>query len=332
MLVLDYGSEEDTLKKQYRAWYIENQQVKILFEGAAQRLAFDRDDGILSMVDLSDQKTDTPDTTREQLIKNSVYKAYDGPDVSLRLTVGLADEVGVPTIKQRVADFFLDVYQPTVPEGAPAWVGEYIKYIYTHLDGPYMTEEPDFWNHGTIQGMILYKAAPDSAPIMYVRDILPDGWLGEYYYLGGRGRYTAYHIYGLNDATIYDDEAGHTIIKLESSFTDWYIVGSAGWNQLFGEGWLSPVLPSAVYINGESADFELGEEENVGRWLEPRRMQAFVSNGMGSILLPQEGITYELAQTPATADADTEITPWNEVEQMLIDAFCDFARRTGQMK
>lgn len=328
MLGLEYADLDNSIDKPFKVWHMVNGTAELLFEVDAAGLVFDRAQQTLGWITTDDYKRENPDPWNESLVKNSVAAAYDGPDVSLRLTVYYYDEAGLPTVYRRLADFFLDTYDPPIPEGAPEWVEEYVKYIYTHLDGAYMQSDPDYWDHGTIRGMVLYDAGQEMPPIMYAWDIPPDGWFGEFYFLGGHGRYSVHNIFGLNGATLYQDEHDNRFLKLESSYLNWYRMGETGWDYLFGEGWISPVLPSDVYINGEKEYFEDGVE--AAEWRAPRREQAFAQNGIGNQIIPCEGAQFDLAATPATASDTTEISPWNEVEAKLIEAFCSYAKSIGQ--
>ena len=217
LMAIVYGITERSGEQRYVAWRINDGRMEKIFEETAYYLIFDKESGVLMAAPSSGPD---PERWGKTLIKNSGSHPYDGADVSLRLTLHYYDELGSPTIKRRLADFFLDTYQPVIPQGAPDWVKEYVKFIHTHLDGPYMLDEPDFRSHGTIRGMILFESGPNQAPIMYATDIS-----GEYYYLGDKGRFTAYHIYGLNGATLYQDEYGQRVIELESSYTNWHIMG-----------------------------------------------------------------------------------------------------------
>lgn len=209
-------------------------------------------------------------------------------------------------------------WAPSLPEGAPAWVGDLIGYMHNQFFFSYRPDEVvNLAERGVVMPMKLtYPMVDGGGPIitgsMYVNEAYMYAFEGG----GDWGRGS-----GESSFEYYTAENGATIM-LASSYEWW------GWNVIKADG---PELLFFAFYNTQPDDPQIQfqdvvyTKEEIGddhkQWLEQKFQEALANLGYGT-LEPMPAIDVNLP----------EYASWNELEAMLVDAFCSYANHFGQME
>lgn len=281
------------------------------------------------------------------LLKSAVQE--DGQRVfPFQLGVGLGPTSTVARtddeVRQMLHYLIFDLYQPAVPQGAPDWVGSYMRYLYLE----YFTDiDPDvplyigMFDDSGHEGF--FPPAPltliplpgyNQPPIMYHIN----------FSLGNNLRLSSpcysFYTYAVGDGLlqksgsipidaghhVYTDAAGQFIYSAHDySGRDWAKMTPEGMVGLFsehlhlGRTYSDPELMrtycDGLYYPGDEED----DSETKRQWLDEQRALALKKYGVGT-LGPCVGNTIELP---------TETT-WRELEKLLIDFMCECAIKYGQ--
>lgn len=249
----------------------------------------------------------------------SIQDISDGLDFGLTNYYFEAD-----TQLQILSDYFLDTYQPPIPDGAPEWVTTYMRYLRCHMPAYYSDTLPDTEYYNMPLESIDLVLLPDEfgAPAIYTWNSMVAGefvmcqWMPD----GERvdclvGNNESVHFFNI-------DQNNNLLITFENAWnTTWYKPAADGLTTLFQDGFYVESLDgytAYVHNNGEYKTFT--DPQLAENWWLEKQNEALTLNGFAA---PVERLAMHTFQLPATSS-------WPEYEAALIDALCQFAKSTGQ--
>lgn len=261
---------------------------------------------------------------------------FSGPGDSLTLyssTAGASDE----TRLAQLGGFLLGGYDPDLPAGAPAWVGDYLRYIRCQLPGLYAGGS---LAEGSLTEISLTArgAGAEGAPALR---FVPDRATrpGSLLVLTGEGGSRQYPGQTDGDYRLWADAAGKAVLCKESSgYQVWSLPGGWGEEFLFLDGTGPEQLGTTVSLpDGTVQTLPTGRTyhvitedvagSTVVEGLEAaealvagKRAVSFSAHGLAGPVAPLEEVAYPL---PAGAG-------WPQLEQAVVNALCAHAQAMGQ--
>lgn len=263
-------------------------------------------------------------------------------------------------IKQKLSDYFLGTYKPSIPKEAPEWVNTFMKYIRTHFSFAYAEGDATvdaYEELAAIQEFTIFRPVlPGAVPILFMQDIRRDDSAYQNYHVIGEHGIYVFSLGTVGGCYLYEDANANVVVCEwgESGIRDWYTVEPDGIAWQFRDGWYqvdgSNVLPkntAGQLLEEEGTDssgsgtggyqgdeytgvtvlgFSGGEAktfnswDRANRWVEENRPELLALYGY-------EGELTLLGGSPGQLQPGYT---WQKMETMLIDALCEYAKKLNQ--
>lgn len=275
------------------------------------------------------------------------YEIVDGRAVPLSLPTDFFSiaqvtlvygDVIAPSRTGHPAALLFDSYQPALPEDAPAWVGEYLKYLYAN--DWYGYNPDDTMKNEHIKPLtILPPMYEGGAPVLMGQSFYTFKPGDTSYRFLCNGEVTplvaGYPMGGAPGSSFYLDEAGRGVYRFgiydQGGGSIWYSISRYGFTKLFEEGWGVDDNGRYAFFDGET--YYGGETEE---WLEQKRAAAFARLGYAGTLQELDSIynaelyygeeeverLYALGCRYYTFEG---VVTWAEYESALVKALCNYA-------
>ncbi len=281
---------------------------------------------------LSDGSTWTSDTFGGKDIAEFIVRQSE----NLPLVANSSKYEGLD-LSEKIRTFLgVSAWRPDVPEAAPAWVGNYIALLRAQLFFP--TQTPDEAvnlmeeglsagnEDGRFPGVMLWEPpAPGAAPIIgggFIHYQVSDSYV---YPVKNRMLVFGDGIDG--GYSFYKDAQGKPLI-CGSSYADWEwlvfweygfeTLFRAGYNLNYGDG-----RNQIAYLDDEEADLGPITEDTqteAASWVRAKTDEKLAALAYG-----------ERLDWPTREIRLPESASWTEIEPLLAEAFCEYARELGQM-
>lgn len=234
------------------------------------------------------------------------------------LTLILPEDSGQK--QQLLEEFFLQTYQPPVPQQAPAWVADYVRFL--RIQNAWAPDaqvdlQQTLWREGITLLDPLWENGP---PLLF--GVFED----EVYYCLFEDGMHSFGSMPEDTHHFYHDADGNTLIQFEGGvagyYAHWYGVSPSGTTLLFNEGGdLYDEYDGELYLYNENFLYSGDDERSqANTWISEKRDEMFTGFGYKPPLTLYTKTNYTLPQN----------TTWAQLEGELIAALCTYIKQIGQ--